>query len=283
MRGARRSAAGDAAVTVVSPPGGFLRLELGELWEHRELLYFLVWRDVTVRYKQTVVGAAWAILQPFATMVVFTLFFGALARLPSDGLPHPVFYYSGLLPWMYFATALQSATNSVVEHQRIITKVYFPRALLPIAGVLPGLLDGAIAFGMLLLLMAVYRVVPTAAILLAPLVILLAALAALAVGFWLSALNAAYRDVRYVVPFMIQLWMFASPVAYPSGLVPERWRWLYGLNPMVGVIDTFRWAVTGAGRPSFVLLAAGTAATVVVLLGGLVYFGRVEQTIADIV
>lgn len=270
-------------VTVIEPPRGFLAPDLLEIWRHRELLYFLVWRDITVRYKQTIVGAAWAVLQPFATMVVFTLFFGALAGLPSDGLPHPVFYYSGLLPWMYFATALQTATNSVVEHQRIVTKVYFPRVLLPMAGVLPGLLDGAIAFGMLLLMMAVYGVAPTASILLAPLVILVAALAALAVGLWLAALNAAYRDVRYVVPFLIQLWMFASPVAYPSGLVPERWRWLYGLNPMVGVIDTFRWAVTGAGRPSFVLLAAGTVATVVVLLSGLMYFGRVEQTVADIV
>jgi lipopolysaccharide transport system permease protein len=247
------------------------------------LLYFFVWRDIKVRYKQTVIGAAWAILQPFMTMVVFSLFFGKLAKMPSHGLPYPVFYYSALLPWMYFAGALQNATNTIIEHQRVITKVYFPRIILPLAAVLSGLVDFAIAFVILIGMMLFYGIVPTMAVLWLPLLLLLAVATAFGVGLWLSALNAIYRDVRYAVPFLIQFWMFASPVAYPSSLVPERWQWLYGLNPMAGVIEGFRWALTGQGQPPAPLFAVSVLAVLLVLIGGLFYFRRMEGIIADLV
>src|SRR6195256_1057848 len=248
---------------------GWLALDLAQLWAYRELLYFLVWRDIKVRYKQTVIGAAWAILQPVLTMLVFSLFFGRLAKIPSQGLPYPIFYYSALLPWMYFATAMQGATNIVVENQRVITKIYFPRVVLPISSVLAGLVDFAISFAVLLALMAYYRMVPTLAAIWLPFFTLLAVLTALGVGLWLSALNAMYRDVRYVVPFLVQFWMFASPVVYPSSLVPSRWRWLYGLNPMTGVIKGFRWALTGQGRPPDLVLLSSGGMVLVMLLGGL--------------
>ena len=272
-----------AAPIVITPPRGWLDLNLKELWEYRELLYFFVWRDIKVRYKQTVIGAGWAIIQPFFTMVVFSLFFGMLAKIPSEGLPYPIFYYSALLPWMYFANALTGATNTMVEHQRVITKVYFPRLILPLAAVLAGLVDFGIAFLILIGMMLFYGVVPTAAVLLLPFFLLLAVATALGAGLWLSALNAIYRDVRYAVPFLVQFWMFASPVAYPSSLIPERWRWLYGLNPMAGVIEAFRWALTGRGSPPSVLLFVSVAAVLLVLLGGIVYFRRMESTIADVV
>ena len=262
---------------------GWLALDLAELWAYRELLYFFVWRDIKVRYKQTVIGAAWAILQPVLTMLVFSLFFGRLAKIPSQGLPYPIFYYCALLPWMYFATAMQAATNVVVEQQRVITKVYFPRVILPISSVLSGLLDFAISFGVFSVLMIYYRIVPTRAVVWLPAFTLLAILTALGVGLWLSALNALYRDVRYVLPFLVQFWMFASPVAYPSSLVPARWRWFYGLNPMTGVIEGFRWALTGHGQPPGVLLAASSAAVALLVLGGLVYYHAVEGQIADVV
>jgi len=262
---------------------GWLALDLGELWAYRDLVYFFVWRDIKVRYKQTVIGAAWAILQPVLTMLIFSLFFGKLAKIPSQGLPYPIFYYSALLPWMYFATAMQAATNIVVENQRVITKIYFPRVVLPISSVLSGLLDFAISFGVFLVLMAWYHIVPTGAVIWLPFFTLLAVLTALGVGLWLSALNAMYRDVRYVVPFLVQFWMFASPVAYPSSLVPEKWRWLYGLNPMAGVIEGFRWALTGHGQPPSILLAASSVAVVLLVLGGLVYYHAVEGKIADVV
>lgn len=262
----------------------WLALDLGELWAYRDLVYFFVWRDIKVRYKQTVIGAAWAVLQPVLTMLVFSLFFGKLAKIPSQGLPYPIFYYSALLPWMYFATAMQAATNIVVDQQRVITKIYFPRVVLPISSVLSGLLDFGISFVVLLVMMAAYRIVPTAgAVLWLPLFSLLAVLTALGVGLWLSALNAMYRDVRYVVPFLVQFWMFASPVAYPSSLVPERWRWLYGLNPMAGVIEGFRWALTGHGEPPSILLAASSVAVGLLVVSGLVYYHAVEGTIADVV
>jgi lipopolysaccharide transport system permease protein len=217
------------------------------------------------------------------TMVVFSLFFGKLAKMPSYGLPYPIFYYSALLPWTYFAGALQNATNVVVDQQHIITKVYFPRLVLPLSAVVSGLLDFAIAFVVLLGLMAYYRIVPHPAMLLLPCFLLLAIFTALGVGLWLSALNALYRDVRYVVPFLVQFWLFASPVAYPSSLVPERWRWLYGLNPMAGVIEGFRWALTGHGQPPNILLAASTGMVLLLLGGGLAYFHRMEGTVADVV
>ena len=261
----------------------WLALDLGELWVYRELLYFFVWRDIKVRYKQTVIGAAWAILQPVLTMIVFSLFFGKLAKIPSQGLPYPIFYYSALLPWMYFATAMQGATNIVVDNQRVITKIYFPRVVLPIASVLSGLLDFCISFGVFLIMMAYYRIVPMASVIWLPAFLLLAVLTALGVGLWLSALNALYRDVRYVVPFLVQFWMFASPVAYPSSLVPERWRWLYGLNPMAGVIEGFRWALTGHGQPPGILLAASSGAVLLLVVSGLIYYHAVEGTMADVV
>jgi lipopolysaccharide transport system permease protein len=267
----------------IAPPRGWLHLSLRELWAARELLYFFVWRDIKVRYKQTAMGAAWAVLQPFMTMLVFSLFFGTLAKIPSQGLPYPVFYYSALLPWMYFATALQNATNVVVEQQRVITKVYFPRLVLPISAVLSGLLDFAISFLVFLGMMVWYHIKPGPELLLFPVFLLLAVLTALGVGLWLSALNAIYRDVRYVLTFLVQFWMFASPVAYPSSLVPERWRWLYGLNPMAGVIEGFRWALTGHGQPPTPLLAASSGAVLLLVIGGMLYFQRMEGTIADVV
>jgi lipopolysaccharide transport system permease protein len=261
----------------------WLALDLGELWAYRELLYFFVWRDIKVRYKQTVIGAAWAVLQPVLTMLVFSLFFGKLAKIPSQGLPYPIFYYSALLPWMYFATAMQGATAIVVDNQRVVTKIYFPRVVLPIASVLSGLVDFGISFGVFLIMMAYYRMMPTAAVIWLPAFLLLAVLTALGVGLWLSALNALYRDVRYVVPFLVQFWLFASPVAYPSSLVPAKWRWLYGLNPMAGVIEGFRWALTGHGQPPGPMLAASSAAVILLVLSGLLYYRAVEGTMADVV
>src|SRR3984893_4574823 len=273
----------ESSVVRIEARRGWLALDLGELWAYRDLVYFFVWRDIKVRYKQTVIGAAWAILQPVLTMLVFSLFFGKLARIPSQGLPYPIFYYSALLPWMYFATAMQGATNIVVDQQRVITKIYFPRVVLPIAAVLSGLLDFVISFVVFLAMMVYYRIVPTAAILWLPGFTLLAILTALGVGLWLSALNALYRDVRYVLPFLVQFWMFASPVAYASSLVPEKWRWLYGLNPMAGVIEGFRWALTGHGQPPGILLAASSAAVILLVFSGLVYYHAVEGTMADVV
>jgi lipopolysaccharide transport system permease protein len=271
-----------ASTTVrIEPPRGRLELRLAEVWQYRELLYFFVWRDVKVRYKQTVIGIAWVVLQPLMTMGVFTLFFGRLAKLPSDGLPYPVFYFSALVPWAYFSTALQSCTSVVVDNQRVITKVYFPRLVLPFSAVVSGLVDFAIGFVVLLVVTAIYGIKPTLAALWLPVLLLLAVLTALAVGLWMSALNALYRDVRYVVPFLVQFWMFASPVAYSSSLVPQRWRWLYGLNPMAGVIDGFRWALTGHGVAPGPLMLASASAVMVVLLSGLLFFQRMEGTVAD--
>jgi lipopolysaccharide transport system permease protein len=266
-----------------SPPGGWFHLNLREFWHARELNYFFVWRDIKVRYKQTAIGGAWAVLQPVMTMLVFSLFFGRLAKMPSAGLPYPIFYLCALLPWLYFASAMQAATNVMVDQQKVITKVYFPRLVLPFSAVISPLLDFFIGFVFLLLTMAYYRIAPTVDILLLPFFLLLVILTALGVGLWLSALNAIYRDVRHVVPFLIQFWMFASPVAYPSSLVPERWRWLYGLNPMAGAIEGFRWALTGRGDPPGILLAASSVAVLVLVGSGALYFQKMEGVIADVV
>src|SRR3984885_9998626 len=267
----------------ITPPTRWWILPFGELWDFRELVYFFVWRDIKIRYKQTAIGAAWAVLQPLLTMLIFSLFFGRLAHIPSEGLPYPIFYYSALLPWMYFAAALQSATNTIVENQRVITKVYFPRLALPLASVLSGLVDFAVSFAMFVVLMIYYRIHPTAALLWFPVFILLAILTALGVGLWLSALNALYRDVRYVLPFLVQFWLFASPVAYPASLVPQKWRWLYGLNPMAGVIEGVRWSLTGHTIPPGRLILVSTVAVLVLLASGLAYFQKVETTVADVV
>ena len=281
--GAELPSPNSAPVLRIAPPRGWFDLNLREFWQARELIYFFVWRDIKVRYKQTAIGAAWAILQPVLTMLVFSLFFGRLAKIPSEGLPYPVFYLCALLPWMYFASALQNATNVVVEQQRVITKVYFPRLVLPLSAVASPLLDFVIGFGFFLLLSLYYQVRPTLAILLIPLFLAFAILTALGVGLWLSALNAVYRDVRYLVPFLIQFWMFASPVAYPSSLVPAKWRWLYGLNPMAGVIEGFRWSLTGHGQPPGVILGASIGAVLFLLVTGTLYFQKMEGRIADVV
>jgi len=267
----------------ITPPSKWLELRLGEVWAYRELLYFFVWRDVKVRYKQTVIGVAWVVLQPLLTTAVFVLFFGKLAKLAPAGIPPLVFYFAAVLPWTFFSGALQAATNIVVSSQQMITKVYFPRLVLPISAVLGGLVDFAIGFVVLIALILAYGIRPGLAALWLPALLLLAILTALGVGLWFAALNALYRDVRYVVPFLVQFWMLASPVAYPSTLIPARWRWLYGLNPMAGVIEGFHWALTGHGQPPGALLLASTAMVFVVLLGGWLFFQRMEGTVADMV
>ncbi len=276
-----------APVLVVAPQDRWFTVDTRELWYYRELLYFFIWRDIKVRYKQTVVGAAWAVIQPLLTMLLFSLVFGRLAKLPSQGLPYPLFYYSALLPWMYFSNALQNTTSKIVENQHVITKVYFPRLMLPLSATLSGLVDFAISFVMFAAIVAYYGIHratwPGIAALYFPLFLLLAILLALGVGFWLSALNAIYRDVKYVLPFLLQFWMFASPVAYPASMIPVKWRWLYGLNPMSGVIEGFRWSLTGRGDAPNLLLAISAATIVAILATGLAYFQAMETTIADVV
>jgi lipopolysaccharide transport system permease protein len=262
---------------------GWRSLNIRELWEYRELLYFLVWRDIKVRYKQTVLGATWAILQPFLTMVVFSVFFGSLARLPSDGVPYPIFAYCALLPWQLFAHALTESGNSLVANRHLITKVYFPRLAIPAAAVLAGLVDFGVAFLVLLGMMFYYGRMPPPTVVALPFFLLLAIATALAVGLWLSALNVRYRDVRYTIPFLTQFWLFATPIAYSSSLVPEQWRALYGLNPMAGVVEGFRWALLGAGQGAGPLVLVSALTVAVLFLGGLVYFRRVERTFADVV
>ena len=272
---------GASSTIRIEPPSGLFELRFREVWAYRELLYFLVWRDVKIRYKQTAIGVLWVVLQPVLTMLIFTLFFGRLAKLAPQGIPAPVFYFAAIVPWTYFAYSLQMTTNVVVDNQRLITKVYFPRLILPISTTLSGLVDFAIGFVVLAIFTVAYGIKPTFAALWLPVLLLLALLTALGVGLWMSALNALYRDVRYVVPFLINFWMFASPVAYASSIVPQRWRWLYGLNPMAGVIDGFRWAITGQGQPPSLLLLVSAAAVALVLLGGLFFFNRMETSVAD--
>ena len=267
----------------IEPSKGWVFLKLHDLWEYRELLYFLAWRDIKVRYKQTVLGAAWAIIQPFFTMVVFSIFFGRLAKMPSDGIPYPIFAYCALVPWSYFAGALDRAGNSLVGSANLITKVYLPRLVVPLSATMAGLLDFAIAFVVLIAMMIFYGITPTSAVWALPFFLLLALATSLGVGLWLSALNVQYRDVRYTIPFLTQFWLFASPVAYPSSLVPEQWRVLYGLNPMAGVIEGFRWALLGKGSGPGPMLAVSVLVTVVLLVSGAYYFRRMEKTFADVV
>lgn len=268
----------------ITPPGRWWAIPFAELWEHRELIYFFVWREIKVRYKQTAIGAAWAILQPFLTMLLFTLVFGRFAHIPSEGMPYPIFYYSALLPWMYFSNSLTNATSAIVANQSMITKVYFPRLALPLASVLSGLVDFGVSFLMFVVLMIYYHVRPGIPLLFFPFFLLLAVLTAAGVGLWLGAMNALYRDVRYVVPFLTQFWLFASPVAYPASLVPAKWRWLYGLNPMAGVIEGFRWSLSGhGGAPPTRLILVSALIIVAVLVSGLFYFQKMEATIADVV
>ena len=268
---------------LITPGNRWIPLHLSELWEYRELLYFLVWRDIKVRYKQTALGAAWAVMQPLFMMLVFSLFFGRLAKVPSDGIPYPVFAFCALIPWQLFANALSESSNSLVGNQNLITKVYFPRLVIPIAAVLSGLVDFAIAFAILIGMMLYFGIVPGWSIIVLPGFILLAVLTALAVGLWLSALNVQYRDVRYTMSFLVQFWLFATPVAYPSSLVPESWRAFYGINPMAGVVEGFRWALLGKTQPPGAMLWVSVFVVTILLIGGLFYFRRMEQQFADIV
>jgi lipopolysaccharide transport system permease protein len=270
-------------VVRIRPSQGWQALNLRELWRYRELLWFLAARDIKVRYKQTVLGVAWAVIQPLFTMIIFSIFFGRLAGIPSDGVPYPLFALCALLPWQLFAYALTQSSNSLVSEQRLLTKVYFPRLIVPVSSLLSGLADFGVAFVLMLGMMAWYGVAPGWAALTVPLFVLFTAAAALAVGLWLAALNVQYRDFRYTIPFLTQVWMFASPVAYPSSLVPQAWRPLYGLNPMAGVIEGFRWALLGKADPSWGLLGVSVLAVAALLTGGLFYFRRMERTFADVV
>ncbi len=269
--------------SVFEPTHGWLSLRLGDLWHYRELLYFLTWRDIKIRYKQTALGVAWAVLQPLITMVIFSVIFGQLAKLPSDGIPYPVFSYAALLPWGLFSGALQRAGTSLVTNANLITKVYFPRLVIPFSAVVAGLVDFVISFVVLLGLMLYYQVPLTWTIITIPLFVLFAIFTALAVSLWLSALNVQYRDVQYVIPFLVQAWMYASPVAYSAGLVPSGiWRIIYGLNPLAGVIQGFRWAMLG-GSPPDQLMAISIIIVFILLVTGLYYFRRMEKTFADVV
>jgi len=269
------------AVVVIEPARGWIGLKLRELWDYRELLYFLTWREVKVRYKQTVIGAAWAIIQPLFNMLVFTLVFGRLAKMPSDGIPYSVFSLTGLVPWTFFANGLTQCSNSLVGNANLITKVYFPRLAAPISAVLSGLVDFVLSFGLLIVFALFKGVVPTANVIWLPAFLLLALVTALGVGLWLSALNVEYRDIRYVVPFLTQFWMFATPVVYPSSLLNEPWRTIYGINPMVGVVEGFRWALLGSGAAPGGMVALSALVSVVILISGAFYFRRMEKTFAD--
>lgn len=274
----------DAPLLTLRPSKGWVSLKLRELWRFRELLYFLIWRDIKVRYKQTVIGAAWAIIQPFMTMIVFSLFFGRLAGIPSDGLPYPIFSYAALVPWTFFAAGLANASNSLVGSANLIKKIYFPRLVIPISAVLSGVVDFLLAFAVLLLMMLAYGIVPTINVIFLPFFLLLALITALSVGLWLSAMNVQFRDIRYVVPFLTQFWLFATPIAYPSSLIQnETLRALYGINPMAGVVEGFRWALLGTETTPSGILVISSVAAVLLLVSGAFYFRRMEKTFADVV
>ena len=273
----------DAPVIRIEPSRGWISLKLHELWEYRELLYFLAWRDIKIRYKQTALGAAWAIIQPFFTMVIFSVFFGRLAGIPSDGVPYPIFSFAALVPWTFFANSLNQSSNSLVSNANLIQKVYFPRLAVPIAAVFSGIVDFALALMVLLGMMLYYGMLPTINALWLPAFCLLAFVTSLGVGLWLSAMNVRFRDVRYTVPFLIQFWMFSTPVAYPSSLLSEPWRTLYGLNPMVGVIEGFRWGLLGTNTAPGAIIIVSSLMAVAILVGGAFYFRRVEKSFADVV
>jgi lipopolysaccharide transport system permease protein len=268
---------------VVLPSTNLLDLDLPAVWHYRELLYFLVWREVKVRYKQTVLGVAWAVLQPLMTMAIFTVIFGMFVNVPSDGLPYPLFTLVALLPWTYFSEAMTRSSVSLVGDAQLIRKVYFPRLIMPLAAVVSPAVDFLLAFIILLAMMTWYGVSPTWGIIMLPGFLLLGLLTALAVGLWLSSLNVRYRDVRHTVPFLIQCWMYASPVAYPVSVVPERWRVLYGLNPMAGVIEGFRWALLGKQSPDVGIMMVSVIAVIALLIGGVIFFKHMEQTFADVI
>jgi lipopolysaccharide transport system permease protein len=267
----------------LQPTRGWTSLKLREIWEHRELMGIFVWRDLKVRYRQTVVGALWAIVQPFLTMVIFSIFFGRLAGIPSDSIPYPIFSYAALVPWTFFANSINQASNSLVNNAEMIKKIYFPRLTMPLASVLGGLVDFILAFIILLGMMLFYGFVPTINILWFPLFVLLAMMTALGVGLWLAAMNVQFRDVRYMVPFITQAWLFATPVAYPSSLLSEPWRTLYGLNPMVGVVEGFRWALLGTNTAPGPMIIVSFMVALLILISGIYYFRRMEKTFADVI
>ncbi len=267
----------------IEPSPGWVSLRLAELWEYRELLYFLTWRDIKVRYKQTVLGAAWAIIQPLFTMLVFSLFFGRLAKVPSDNIPYPIFCFAALVPWTFFANGLSQSSNSLVGSSNLITKVYFPKLAIPLATVIAGVIDFLLAFSVLLVMMLYYQVPVTWRILWTPLFLLLALIASLGVGLWLSALNVQFRDVKFVVPFITQFWMLATPIAYPSSLLSEPWRTVYGINPMAGVVEGFRWSLLNVDTAPRPMLIVSTIVALAGLVGGAFYFRRMEKTFADLV
>jgi lipopolysaccharide transport system permease protein len=267
----------------IAPSKGWVPLRLNELWEYRELLYFLTWRDIKVRYKQTALGAAWAIIQPVFTMVLFSLFFGRLAKMPSDGVPYPIFSMAGLVPWTFFVYGLTQSSNSLVGSQNLIKKVYFPRLVIPISSLCSGLVDFAIAFVILFVMMIFYGISPGWNIVWIPAFIVLTLITSLGTGLWLSALNVEYRDVRFTIPFLTQFWMFATPIAYPSSLLSEPWRTLYGLNPMVGVVEGFRWGLLGTQTQPGPIILASIGAALFLMVSGAFYFRRMERTFADVV
>jgi len=267
----------------IRPSKGWRRLNLRELWEYRELLYFFAWRDIKVRYKQTVIGVAWAVLQPFLLMVVFTIFFGRLAAIPTNGVPYPLFSYVALLPWGLFAAGLATGGTSITANQALITRVYFPRILLPASTIVAALLDFGIASVVLVALMVYYGFVPTLAAIALPLLIMLAVVTSLGAGFWLSALDARYRDIRYTIPFLTQLWLFATPVIYPPSFVSGPLRWIYSINPMVGVVNGFRWALLGQTFAFDLSSWLSVVVALVIFVSGIFYFLRVEKTLPDVV
>lgn len=291
----------------IQPARGWVSLQLDEIWRYRELLFFLTWRDVKVRYKQTILGASWAIIQPFLTMVVFSLFFGRLAGIPSDGIPYPIFSYAALVPWTFFANGLTQSSNSLVNSSNLIKKVYFPRLIVPVSTVISGVVDFALAFGVLVVMMVFYGISPfnrpvelpllfsagvdlmptvyaaTYNIIFLPYFLLLAFVTSLGVGLWLSAMNVQFRDVRYLVPFLVQIWMFATPIAYPSSLLDEPWRTIYGINPMAGVVEGFRWALLGTDTAPGPIIIVSTIVALALLVSGALYFRRMEKTFADVV
>lgn len=274
---------GNIQVIRIEPTKGRVAIQLKELWAYRELLYFLIWRDVTVRYKQTALGAAWAILQPVFTMIVFSLFFGRLGKIPSDGIPYPIFSFAALVPWTYFSHGLSQASNSLVGSANLIKKVYFPRLSIPIASVASGLIDFALAFLVLLGMMLYYGILPGFKVIVLPLLLLLTLVTSLGVSLWLSALNVHFRDVRHVIPFLTQFWLFATPIAYPSSLLSEPWRTLYSINPMVGVVEGFRWALLGTDTAPGPMIIVSSLAAVAILVSGVFFFRRLEKTFADVV
>jgi lipopolysaccharide transport system permease protein len=270
-------------VRLIRGDAGTWELKLAELWQYRELLYFLAWRDIKVRYKQTVLGLAWAVIQPLAIALTLTLFLGRLVKIPSDGLPYPVFAYSGMVIWQLFAAAMTESSNSLVVNERLITKIYFPRLIVPLSSVLTSLLDFAVSLVVLALFLVYFRVTPMATIAMLPIVVLLAVLLALGVGLWLGALNVKYRDVRYTIGFLVQFWFLATPIAYPVSVVPERWRIWFGLNPMVGIAEGFRWTLHSTGPAPVYLLSTSACVSIVLLVSGLFYFRRMEDTFADFI